>query len=50
MRAADFEKVRDMLRRMGHESDLFALRVGVCPDYKMRKQIVSYRSKNNVAA
>ena len=31
------------------ESDLFALRVGVCPDCKMRKQIVTYRSKNVAA-
>jgi hypothetical protein len=32
------------------ELEIFAHRVGVCPDCKMRKQIVSYRSKTNVAA
>jgi hypothetical protein len=32
------------------EMEIFSHRVGVCPDCKMRKQIVSYRSKTNVAA
>jgi len=32
------------------EMDCFTLRVWVCPDCKMRKQVVSYRHQKNVAA
>ena len=32
------------------EMDCFALRVGVCADCKTRKQVTSYRARNDLAA